>query len=149
MSTFAEPAVVALCLRRIGRLKPDAPAKWGRMNAHQMVCHLSDSFRVGLGERPAGSMANPVTRTLVKWVALNTSISWPHGAKTMPEVEQGRGGTPPAEWSHDVTELQTLIDRFAKSKTFGVHPFFGKMSERHWLIWGYRHTDHHLRQFGV
>jgi hypothetical protein len=30
-----------------------------------------------------------------------------------------------------------------------VHPIFGKLSQGDWLTWGYRHVDHHLRQFGV
>lgn len=149
MSTFAEPAVVALCSRRIGRLTPDARGLWGRMNVHQMVCHLNDSFRVGLGERQASSAANVLTKTVIKWVGLRTSVPWPHGSPTMPEVEQGRGGTPPGEWDRDVADLLALIDRFANSRTYGVHPIFGRMSQRDWLVWGYRHTDHHLRQFGV
>jgi hypothetical protein len=26
---------------------------------------------------------------------------------------------------------------------------FGEMSRSDWLAWGYRHVDHHMRQFGV
>ena len=37
---------------RLSRVTPDAPRLWGRMNARQMVCHLADSFRAVLGERP-------------------------------------------------------------------------------------------------
>ena len=29
------------------------------------------------------------------------------------------------------------------------HPVFGPMTRGAWLRWGYLHTDHHLRQFGV
>jgi hypothetical protein len=64
-------------------------------------------------------------------------------------VEQGRGGTPPAEWEHDIADLLRLIDALAERQAFGVHPTFGKMNQRDWLAWGYRHLDHHLRQFGV
>ncbi|MGE3404237.1 MAG: DUF1569 domain-containing protein [Vicinamibacterales bacterium] len=44
-----------------------------------------------------------------------------------------------------------LIERFAASPrdfAFQPHPFFGPLSEREWLHWAWRHTDHHLRQFG-
>jgi hypothetical protein len=41
------------------------------------------------------------------------------------------------------------MDAFADRTTFGLHPAFGKMDQRDWLAWGYRHVDHHLRQFGV
>jgi len=149
MSTLAEPAVLALCIKRLGRLTPDATARWGRMNVHQMVCHLNDSFRAGMGERQVSSAANPFTRTFVKWVALRTPFPWPHGVPTRPEMEQGVGGTPPADWLRDVAELRASMETFENCKTYGVHPIFGSMSQQDWLVWGYRHADHHFRQFGV
>ncbi len=30
-----------------------------------------------------------------------------------------------------------------------AHGFFGTMSVRDWQRWMYKHTDHHLRQFGL
>jgi hypothetical protein len=114
-----------------------------------MVCHLNDSFRVAMGEKYASPATSLLQRTFIKWVALRTPVRWPPGVPTRPEIEQGRGGTPPAEWESDRAELLRLMDAFAQSETFGVHPAFGKMTQRDWLIWGYRHVDHHLRQFGV
>jgi Protein of unknown function (DUF1569) len=149
MSTLADPRVRAACRERILKLRPNASAKWGRMTAPQMVCHLNDSFRVGMGEKYASPATSALQRTFVKWVALRAPVSWPHGVPTRPEIEQGRGGTPPSEWESDRRELLGLIDAFADCQTFGVHPTFGKMSTRDWLTWGYRHMDHHLRQFGV
>jgi len=149
MSTLADPKVRAACRERIERLNPNASPKWGRMTARQMVCHLNDSFRVGMGEKYASPATSLIQRTFIKWVALRAPVKWPPGVPTRPEIEQGRGGTPPTEWEIDRAELLRLMDAFAKLETFGVHPTFGKMSYRDWLIWGYRHVDHHLRQFGV
>ncbi len=149
MSTLADPRVRAACRERIQRLDPNASSKWGRMTARQMVCHLNDSFRVGMGEKYASPATNLLQTTLIKWIALRAPVRWPPGVPTRPEIEQGRGGTPPAEWDNDRTELLALIDSFADRRTFGVHPMFGHMSRRDWLTWGYRHVDHHLRQFGV
>jgi hypothetical protein len=39
-------------LDRLARLRPDTPRRWGKMTAHQMVCHCTDAFRNLLGERP-------------------------------------------------------------------------------------------------
>jgi len=149
MSTLADPKVRAACRQRLERLNPNASPKWGRMTARQMVCHLNDSFRVGMGEKYASPATSLIQRTFIKWVALRAPVRWPPGVPTRPEIEQGRGGTPPTEWEADCAELLRLMDAFAKLETFGVHPAFGKMSYRDWLIWGYRHVDHHLRQFGV
>jgi len=149
MSTLADPNVRAACRARIQRLDPSAGPKWGRMTARQMVCHLNDAFRVGLGEKYSSPATSLLQRTLVKWIALHAPLRWPPGVPTRPEIEQGRGGTPPGEWANDRAELLALMDAFAERRTFGVHPAFGKMSEGDWLTWGYRHVDHHLRQFGV
>jgi len=149
MGTLADPNARAACRSRIVRLDPNASGKSGRMTAPQMVCHLNDSFRVAMGEKYASPATSLLQRTFIKWVALRTPARWPPGVPTRPEIEQGRGGTPPAEWESDCTELLRLMDAFAQRETFGVHPAFGKMTQRDWLIWGYRHVDHHLRQFGV
>ena len=149
MSTLADPKVRAACRERIERLNPNASPKWGRMTARQMVCHLNDSFRVGMGEKYASPATSLLQRTFIKWVALRAPVKWPPGVPTRPEIEQGRGGRPPAEWESDRQELLDLIDAFAGRQTFAPHPMFGKMSQRDWLTWGYRHVDHHLRQFGV
>jgi hypothetical protein len=38
----------------------------------------------------------------------------------------------------------------AKPETLeAVHGFFGTMSVTDWQRWAYKHTDHHLRQFGL
>jgi Protein of unknown function (DUF1569) len=149
MSTLADPNVRDECKARIQRLDPEASRKWGHMTARQMVCHLNDSFYVAMGKKYASPATNVLQRTLVKWVALRAPIRWPPGVPTRPEIEQGRGGTPPGDWEHDCAELLGLIDAFANLQTFGVHPAFGEMSQRDWMTWGYRHVDHHLRQFGV
>jgi len=149
MSTLADSKVRNACYERLARLNLDAARKWGRMTVHQMVCHLNDSFLVGMGEKNASPVSNPFTRTVVKWIAIRTPLKWPHGVATRPEIEQGKGGTPPADWRRDCEELRRLIGVFAERETFGFHPIFGAMSRADWQTWGYRHVDHHFRQFGV
>lgn len=119
------------------------------MTAPQMICHLNDSFLVAAGEKYASPKTSVMQRTLIKWIALRTPLKWPPGVPTRPEIAQGQGGTPPGEWETDRAQLLALIDAFAARRSFGEHPVFGKMSQRDWLIWGYRHVDHHLRQFGA
>jgi hypothetical protein len=119
------------------------------MSAHQMICHLNDSFRVATGEKYASSATNFFQRGVIKWIALHTPVRWPHGTPIRPEVEQGRGGTPPGDWERDRSELFAQVRAFADRTIFAVHPIFGKMSRSDWMVWGWRHVDHHLRQFGV
>jgi hypothetical protein len=119
------------------------------MTAPEMICHLNDSFRVGMGEKYASPDTNLLKRTVVKWVALRTPLVWPQSVATRPELIQGNGGTPPSEWTRDCADLENLMAAFAARRSYSLHPIFGAMSQEEWLIWGYRHVDHHLRQFGV
>ena len=149
MSTLADPAVRSDCKRRIACLAADTTPQWGRMTARQMVCHLNDSFQVAMGRRYASPATNVLQRTLVKWIALHVPVPWPHDVPTRPEVEQGVGGTPPGIWEEDRERLIGLLDEFAAWSAFAPHPIFETMSASEWLIWGYKHVDHHLRQFGI
>ncbi len=149
MSTLSDHAVRDACLQRLARLNSAAAPRWGVMTVHQMVCHLSDSFDVAAGTKQASAASGFLQRTVMKWIAIRSPLPWPHGVPTRPEIEQGRGGTPPADWETDCSGLRRRISEFAGSGKFAEHPFFGPMSRSEWLIWGFRHVDHHLRQFGV
>jgi hypothetical protein len=149
MSTLADPKVRSNCCERVGLVDRSAAPRWGRMNAHQMICHLNDSFRVATGDKYASPATNLLQRTLVKWIALHTPVKWPQGVPTRPELLAGQGGTPPTDWERDCTDLRSLIVSFGDRTEFAAHPIFGEMSRADWMIWGYRHVDHHLRQFGV
>lgn len=149
MSTLAEPKVRAAVCVRIASLQPDSLRRWGRMTAHEMICHLNDSFRVASGAKYASSNTNLFKRTIMKWAALRTPVPWPKGVPTRPELIQGQGGTPPVDWIRDRSELEEWVPAFAARESYGLHPIFGKMSKADWLIWAYRHVDHHLRQFSV
>jgi hypothetical protein len=135
----------------MARVHPESRPLWGRMSAHQMICHLADSFRAALGEKKVSPATGLLQRTAMKWVALYVPIRWPKGVPTMPEVEQGVGGTAPVEFECDRAGLVRLTERFCVAGACGAffHPVFGKLSEDERQRWAYLHMDHHLRQFGV
>ena len=152
MHTLSDPTVRNAVLLRLSRLQQKTEPLWGRMTAHQMLCHLCDSFKVPMGEKQASAATGPLQRSIVKWIALYLPIHWPKGVPTRPEIEQGIGGTAPMDFDCDLRELRSIIERFttrAPAFSFAPHPFFGEMSFSEWTRWGYLHTDHHLRQFGV
>ena len=130
MRTFEDNSVLDECLNRLGRLEPSTRSRWGRMTAHQMVCHLSDSFGVATGTKYASPATGPFQRTILKWIALRTPFSWPHGVATRPEIEQGTGGTPPSDWAHDCEKLRNALLTFSARSTFGKHPMFGDVLPR-------------------
>jgi len=150
MLHLGQVEVLELVNRRLGTLTPGSGAQWGKMSAPQMVCHLCDSFRFALGRKPASEASGLFQRTVMKWFALYVPIQWPKGIGTRPEMEQGVGGTRPADFERDKLELAALIAEFARAAAFGVkHPIFGHMTNEEWMRWGWLHVDHHFRQFGV
>jgi len=133
---------------RLMKLKADNPRQWGTMTPHQMLCHLADSFLTVLGERPAAPRETFFSRTVVKYIALHTKLPWPHGVPTTPENDQTIGGTKPVEFERDRERVLDLLRRFVlPGTTYARHPGFGAMTRDEWMLWGYGHVDHHLRQF--
>lgn len=138
-------------LERLRAVRPDSTPRWGRMSAHQMVCHLADAFRMALGEKPVGEVGSPLRQRFTKWIALYAPLPWPPGIETRPEIDQYCGGTGPVDFAGDLREVErlaTVMLSRSRGAAWPRHPFFGRMSHRDWLRWGYLHTDHHLRQFG-
>lgn len=150
MKTLANERDRTEILRRLKTVSPASTRRWGRMSAHQMICHLSDSFLAVTGQRHASPASGPLQRTLIKWIALYGPFKWPQGVPTRPEVDQEVGGTKPSNFAADVTQLEMLVELITTRKgCFGpTHPIFGRMSEAAWMRWAYLHMDHHLRQFG-
>ena len=152
MKTLARARDKAEILERLRRVRPDSVRRWGRMSAHQMVCHLSDAFRMALGQKPVSPASSVLQRTIVKWIALYLPLPWPPGIPTRPEIDQALGGTRPDDFAADVARLQALLELVtAQTRSFDwqSHPTFGRLSDAVWLRWGYLHMDHHLRQFGA
>jgi hypothetical protein len=122
------------------------------MNAHQMVCHLADCFRAVMGRKTVSNAPRFFAQPLLKWVALYSPAPWPHGVSTRPEIDQLKNGTPPGDFQSDLDVTLSLTQEFAsqpRSFEFTPHPFFLEMTYSEWMRWGYLHTDHHLRQFGL
>ncbi len=151
MKSLLHPDDMRDMVRRLNTLQPESDARWGRMSSHQAVCHLSDAFRMVLGERTMDEPSNLAARTVFRCVLATLPIAWMRNAPTAAAIDQERGGTAPGEFQADVDELTVLIKRFTAAAEGGMdpHPFLGKLTRGEWGRWGYRHMDHHLTQFGV
>ena len=150
MKTMARAQDKEEIVRRLRTIRADSGRRWGRMSAHQMICHLSDSFLAVTGQRDVSPASGLLQSTVIKWIALYAPLQWPRGVPTRPEVDQEVGGTKPSHFAADVTQLEMLVELITTRKgCFGpTHPIFGNMSDTDWMRWAYLHMDHHLRQFG-
>ncbi|MGH7541871.1 MAG: hypothetical protein ACRELC_12810, partial [Gemmatimonadota bacterium] len=113
MKTLARDRDRTETLRRLREVRSDSAARWGRMSAHEMVCHLGDAFRMATGERPVSHATGPLRRTIVKWIALYAPVPWLHGIRTRPEIDQKVDGTRPLDFAADVARLEALVERAA------------------------------------
>jgi hypothetical protein len=134
-------------MARLSRLAPDAPARWGRMNAPQAVAHLADALRMALGELPCAPKHLPIRYPPLKQLIVYV-LPFPKGVDTAPELI----GRPPSSWGGEMTDILRLLERVAQrppASGWPDHPSFGRLSRRAWGVLIYRHMDHHLSQFGV
>src|SRR5436853_532194 len=77
MKTLAHPGDTSELLSRLQHVTPTSTRRWGRMTAHQMLCHLCDSFRAVVGDR---KVTSPGMRGggFIKYIALFAPMQWPH-----------------------------------------------------------------------
>ena len=135
-------------LDRLGRLSPEARARWGTMTAPQMLAHLVDwMLMMAEGRLKTAPNLRPLRYAPIKQLA----IYWPpfpKGVPTAPELV----GRPPLDWEIEQDAVRQHVESFAQLRSksdWPDHPVFGKLTPQAWGVLGYRHMDHHLRQFGV
>jgi hypothetical protein len=152
MKALNQEAEREAILYRLSHVRPESPRLWGKMTAHQMICHLRDSYEVAMGLKQVGMVRPLIPRKLMKYVALQVPMKWPKGVATVPELDQNAGaGSAPGDFAADRELLVVAIERFSapdRDFTFADHAIFGPMTEQEGMRWGYLHPDHHLRQFG-
>jgi hypothetical protein len=151
VKSFADPGVADDLLRRVRQIQPDSARRWGRMTAHQMVCHLRDTFLMDTEARPVRSVGGPMRQHVMRCVALYVPVRWPRGLPTLAEVDQEARGTRPAEFGADLAALVAVVEQARAAGFFRDrrHPALGPLTEAEWHRWAWLHTDHHLRQFGL
>jgi hypothetical protein len=117
-----------------------------------MLCHLGDAAEMVLRTRPRVQPVPVRERRLVKALGLWSPLRWPHGWQTNPAQNPRIAGTQPTDFARDrqrVLAAMIGIARAGPQTLESAHGFFGNMSVRDWQRWTYKHTDHHLRQFGL
>jgi Protein of unknown function (DUF1569) len=148
MKTFWDANTREDICRRVERLNADAKPRWGKFNAAQMLAHLNDAMRMAIGELPTKPKNTPFRRWPIKQLIVYVA-PWPQGAPTAPELLARCDG---AQFADEKATFRALAGRVASkpaSDCWPEHPAFGHLTHRAWGVLEYRHTDHHLRQFGV
>jgi hypothetical protein len=133
------------------KLKPHARGKWGKMNAQQMVEHMSYSIRIANGTIPKTILTAPENLEKARAFMLsdkpfreNTkNIELPEEPLPLKQIDMHAAVE---EMKHEMLVfLQTFEGNEERTIT---NPFFGELNFMQWLHLLHKHAMHHAKQFG-
>jgi hypothetical protein len=134
---------------RIILLRPDSRKQWGAMSVAQMLAHCSAWMEMAAGLK---SQKQSLIGRIVGKMAKKSILGEEPIRRNMPTdkvliIQDER------DFAAEQRRLLDLVDRFSKGGpdqcTTHPHSFFGSMTPTEWAAMGYKHLDHHLRQFGA
>ena len=134
-------------LARIGRLRPDTPPLWGSLSCVQMVVHITDAFALYTGELVCAVKRTPLQYAPLKQLVVYV-LPMPKNVPTAAVLKARIA----EDWPTEVSRLERAVRGFAEQRNrdeWPPHPLFGSLSRAAYGVLAYKHTDHHLRQFGT
>ena len=133
---------------RVRSLSVSSTARWGSMNVEGMLRHLSLAARMATGELQVPSANKRVLQVFPLKHLILYVLPFPKGAPTAPELKP----VDAVSFEAERAAVLELIERIGTGPGEGEgpdHPLFGPLTRREWGVATYKHTDHHLRQFGA
>lgn len=148
MKNILDQQDTARMAARIDQLNAGSRPLWGKMNVFQMVVHCQKPLDVYFG-------TIQLKRGLAGWLfggmakrKFLSDAPFPRNLPTVKEFKIVQEG----DLQKEKDKLKAMIREFAsgaRADEVRTHPFFGKLTGTEWAALLYKHTDHHLRQFGV
>ena len=147
-SLFSSEATSQL-IQRIEQLTTESQAKWGKMNVGQMLAHCSTTMEVARDQKH-------IKRLFIGYVIGGFLKKQFYNDAPTKKNSPTHPYFIPTEEVDLTTEKERLINHLQAFQAGGAekctkqqHAFFGKLTEEQWAMGMYKHTDHHLQQFGV
>jgi hypothetical protein len=147
MKTISDKTTRDELIERVRRLKENASAQWGKMNVHQMVRHCCLSEEMLLGKK---KYKQNLVGFLFGKIALRGIMKdekpMMRNSPTVPNLKVKEN----VDFEKEKKRWIHFLEEHADVARLGImHPFFGKMTKEQIDRLVYKHTDHHLRQFGA
>jgi Protein of unknown function (DUF1569) len=134
---------------RINALTPESKPRWGKMTVEQMVrhCEICEEYYFGNVKVGRSFLGRIVGKMAIKSILKDENSSFRKNSQTRTVFLV----------TEDVKNLEeekekwkTLIRRYGTfDREDFTHWFFGKITKLQLGEFVYKHTDHHLKQFGV
>lgn len=134
--------------RRLRSLSASSVRRWGSMDVTTMLKHLRLSSNMTLGDLPVASKSKRVFQVFPLKHLILYVVPFPKGAPTAPELKPNDT----TSFEEELAAVLELLERIGTGPQEGAgpaHPLFGPLTWREWGVATYKHTDHHLKQFGA
>lgn len=145
---FLEDQFIPL-LKTIDR---SAPARWGKMNAQQMVEHVAGFFRISTNKLRF-PFVTPLEHLPKYREFLLSEKEFRENTKA-PVLPDEPFPVRYATMHESVSDLEKQVQYFfeyfstdREKKT--LHPVFGELNFEEWVQLHHKHVKHHLKQFGA
>lgn len=133
---------------RVRSLSSSSTRRWGTLEVTGMLKHLHLAALMALGEMQVPSANKRVFHVFPLKHLLLYVVPFPKGAPTAPKLKPEAA----ASIEEERAAVLELLERIGTGPRDGAgpdHPLFGPLTRREWGVVTYKHTDHHLKQFGA
>ncbi|MBK9270966.1 MAG: hypothetical protein IPM48_05170 [Saprospiraceae bacterium] len=140
-------------IHKLHQLDPEARGLWGKMNAHQMVEHLVDAFKIGNGRTVVKDILTPLDKIEKIQAFVLSDIPFKENTKNVLLSEEPEPIRNPnyQEVIHslafEIEEVFRVYDQ--NEKLLLRNPIFGDLGRQLQISLLHKHASNHLRQFGV
>ena len=133
-------------------LKEDSKAKWGTMTAKQMLIHLIQSSNMmHFGNNTLLIKEEYVEKAIAflysdkaikKGLVVPIDIGFNFKENINEDIEELKGKL--------ITSTDIMLEFLIENTDFkSIHPYFGELDTKHWILFQRKHYSHHLIQFGL
>ncbi len=133
---------------RVRSLSKSSTGRWGTLDVTGMLKHLHLSALMAVGEMEVPSANKRAFHMFPLKHLLLYVVPFPKGAPTAPKLKPEAA----ASIEEERAAVLELLERIGTGPRDGAgpdHPLFGPLTRREWGVVTYKHTDHHLKQFGA
>lgn len=136
----------------LSKLLPGTVPVWGSSAPLKMVTHLVESVEYTNGKKQTECTASKDEMERGKQYIIYSDAAIPMGIQT----PGGKEGEEPVIFENLQTAIEALnkeLDAFElyfqTPGAVSVHPGFGELNYKEWLVFHGKHFTHHLKQFGL
>ncbi len=136
----------------LGKLKTDSKAKWGTMTAKQMLMHLIQSSKMmHFGNNTLLIKEKYIEKAIAflysdkeikKGLVVPNDIGFNFDENINEDIEKLKG-----ELRKSTNNMLAFLNENTDFKA--IHPFFGELNTKQWILFQRKHYMHHLSQFGL